>query len=73
VTGDITLNGEKMNKSMKRKIAYVMQQDIFFEHLTVKEQLTYTARLRFPKQMPKEQKLKQVHSSFLFFAPSSSS
>ena len=39
LSGTITLNNEKWQKQMKRKVAYVMQQDIFFDHLTVKEQL----------------------------------
>jgi len=34
---------------MKRIIAYVLQEDIFFDHLTVRDQLTFTARLRLPE------------------------
>lgn len=33
-------------KKFKRQIAYIKQKDLFFEHLTVKDQLTYTAFLR---------------------------
>ncbi|CAF1236559.1 unnamed protein product [Didymodactylos carnosus] len=49
VTGDVYFNNVKYQKSMKRKLAYVLQQDLFFESLTVKQQLTYTALLRLPK------------------------
>lgn len=48
--GSITINGTALDKAgMKKlmsKVAYVKQQDVFFETLTVRDQLTYTARLR---------------------------
>jgi len=50
--GSITINGNVLDKAgMKKlmsKVAYVKQQDIFFETLSVRDQLTYTAQLRFP-------------------------
>jgi len=50
--GTITINGKVLNKAGMKKlmsrVAYVKQQDIFFETLSVRDQLTYTAQLRFP-------------------------
>lgn len=51
-SGIYSINGEKINpqlmKRLMSKIAYVKQNDIFFNHLTVRDQLTYTALLRLP-------------------------
>ncbi|UJR21543.1 hypothetical protein I4U23_024628 [Adineta vaga] len=60
VTGNIWFNNQRYDKSMKRKLAYVLQQDLFFEQLTVKQQLTYTALLRLPNHLSKQDKLAQV-------------
>lgn len=60
VTGSITINNEPLNKAMKRKIAYVMQEDIFFDQLTVEQQLLYTSLLRLPRTMTNEMKYQQV-------------
>jgi ABC-type multidrug transport system ATPase subunit len=60
VSGNIWFNNQQYDKSMKRKLAYVLQQDIFFEKLTVKQQLTYTALLRLPNHLSKQDKLAQV-------------
>jgi len=50
--GTISMNGMILDKAGMKKlmsrVAYVKQQDIFFESLTVRDQLTYTAKLRFP-------------------------
>jgi ABC-type multidrug transport system ATPase subunit len=60
VTGNIWFNNQRYEKCMKRKLAYVLQQDLFFEKLTVKQQLTYTALLRLPNHLSKQDKLAQV-------------
>jgi len=62
--GVISINGNPTTpRSMKRlmaKIAYVKQEDIFFTHLTVRDQLTYTALLRLPGAMSKKEKTSEV-------------
>ncbi|CAB4444821.1 unnamed protein product [Rhizophagus irregularis] len=62
VQGTITLNGHKITKNSKRFVAYCTQDAIFFSHLTVKETLSYTARLRLPREVPRRDKLKQVEN-----------
>jgi len=48
--GYLSVNGKELSaaglKRLSRRVAYVRQADIFFEHLTVRDQLTYTALLR---------------------------
>ena len=62
--GVLSINGEPVTpRTMKRlmtKIAYVKQNDIFFGHLTVRDQLTYTALLRMPGDMRTELKHNEV-------------
>ncbi|CAF1282949.1 unnamed protein product [Adineta steineri] len=60
VTGNIWFNDQSYDRSMKRKLAYVLQQDLFFEQLTVKQQLTYTGLLRLPSHLSRNDKLAQV-------------
>lgn len=65
-TGTMYLNDSSMTdnpamlKSIKRKIAYIKQKDIFFEYLTVKDQLMYTAFLRLGDDYTKEEKMNEV-------------
>ncbi|KAL7542532.1 hypothetical protein ACHAXR_011860 [Thalassiosira sp. AJA248-18] len=63
-SGIITLDGEivtdRVMKKMKKKVAYVKQSDLFFGHLTVRDQLTYTAFLRLPSSWPKPKKVAEV-------------
>jgi len=47
-------------KRLMAKIAYVKQADIFFEHLTVRDQLGYTAMLRLPQAWEKKKKMDEV-------------
>lgn len=59
-SGEILLNGTKLNKKVKKKICYVLQEDIFFAHLTLQETLTFSAMLRLPDTLSKDQKLQKV-------------
>lgn len=62
--GTITLDGEivtdKIMKKLKKQVAYVKQSDLFFGHLTVRDQLMYTAFLRLPNAWSKAQKIGEV-------------
>ncbi|XP_072039776.1 uncharacterized protein [Amphiura filiformis] len=59
-TGDILMNKSPLNKKLKRKIAFVLQQDILFENLTLRETLMYTARLKLPGELPYADKVQKV-------------
>ncbi|XP_072041015.1 uncharacterized protein [Amphiura filiformis] len=60
LTGSILMNNVPLTKKLKRKIAFVLQEDIFFENLTLRETLVFTACLRLPSTMPYADKLKKV-------------
>ena len=53
--GDVMMNDEiKVDQESFGKFgAYVMQDDILFEWFTVRETLTFTARLKLTKMTPK--------------------
>ncbi|XP_038903752.1 ABC transporter G family member 22 isoform X4 [Benincasa hispida] len=58
--GSITYNDQPYNKFLKSRIGFVMQEDVLFPHLTVKETLRYAALLRLPCTLTKEQKEKRA-------------
>ncbi|CAL4131060.1 unnamed protein product, partial [Meganyctiphanes norvegica] len=58
--GMVRVGGEPLNKRMRRNICYVLQQDIFFTDLTLKQTLTYTALLHLPDSMSYQDKIAHV-------------
>jgi ABC-type multidrug transport system ATPase subunit len=58
--GEVYINGEPFKKSMRREIAYVLQEDIFYTQLTVRQQLTITSHLRLPDSVSNDTKKEAV-------------
>ncbi|KAH0928741.1 hypothetical protein HID58_014468 [Brassica napus] len=55
-SGSVSYNDKPYSKHLKTRIGFVTQDDVLFPHLTVKETLTYTALLRLPKTLTKQEK-----------------
>ncbi|XP_024384304.1 ABC transporter G family member 17 isoform X2 [Physcomitrium patens] len=63
LVGSITLNGQEVDPDLLRNIsAYVMQDDLLFPMLTVKETLMFAANVRLPASHGKEAKIARVNS-----------
>lgn len=60
MTGMVSINGRPFTKSMRKQIAYVLQEDIFYTELTVRQQLTITSHLRLPDSVSNEEKAAAV-------------
>ncbi|GKT92070.1 multidrug resistance protein cdr1 [Colletotrichum tofieldiae] len=60
VSGDILVNGIPRDQSFQRKTGYVQQQDIHLETSTVREALQFSAMLRQPKSVSKQEKYDNV-------------
>eukprot|EP00871_Galdieria_phlegrea_P002499 jgi/Galph1/324/GphlegSOOS_G5041.1 len=58
--GQILFDGKSRVADTRRKIGYVMQDDIFFTNLTVRQTLEVAARLRLPRDVPYKQKMERV-------------
>ena len=56
ITGDMLVNGKPLDPSFQRKTGYVQQQDLHLETTTVREALRFSAMLRQPKSVSKEEK-----------------
>ncbi|XP_042439406.1 ABC transporter G family member 22-like [Zingiber officinale] len=59
-SGSITYNDQPYSKALKQRIGFVLQDDVVFTSLTVRETLTYAALLRLPKTLTKQQKEERV-------------
>ncbi|TPX37595.1 hypothetical protein SmJEL517_g00656 [Synchytrium microbalum] len=59
-TGDIRFNNYTSESGWRQKIAYVQQDDIFYEMLTVRETLRYAALLKLPDTMTYKDKMRRV-------------
>ncbi|KAK6934296.1 ABC-2 type transporter [Dillenia turbinata] len=57
LTGTITYNGKPYNNQMKRNTGFVTQDDVLYPHLTVTETLVYTALLRLPNSLSRQDKV----------------
>ncbi|KAJ6008160.1 hypothetical protein N7540_012136 [Penicillium herquei] len=60
VGGGIYTNGTPRNASFQRRIGYVQQQDLHLETATIREALKFSAFLRQPEAVSKEEKLRTV-------------
>jgi ABC-type multidrug transport system ATPase subunit len=61
VTGEVLVNGEFVSgRRFKRRMAYVLQDDIFFPSITVRNTVRDAAYLKLPKKMPFKEKRAKV-------------
>ncbi|KAL1592348.1 hypothetical protein SLS60_011426 [Paraconiothyrium brasiliense] len=60
VTGDMFVNGKPLDASFQRSTGYVQQQDLHLETATVRESLRFSAILRQPKTVSKQEKYDYV-------------
>ena len=54
LNGNITYNGQPFSNKMKRNTGFVTQDDVLYPHLTVIETLVFTALLRLPNTLTKD-------------------
>ncbi|KAK7400506.1 hypothetical protein VNO78_11715 [Psophocarpus tetragonolobus] len=55
--GSITYNGKPLSNSVKQNLGFVAQHDVFYPHLSVSETLVFSALLRLPNSVSKEEKI----------------
>ena len=60
ITGEMLVDGRPCDESFQRKTGYVQQQDLHLETSTVREALKFSALLRQPSDIPKQEKLDYV-------------
>lgn len=60
VGGRVQVDGRPRDESFQRKTGYVQQQDVHLETSTIREALEFSALLRQPRHISKEDKLAYV-------------
>ncbi|CAH0014693.1 unnamed protein product [Clonostachys rhizophaga] len=60
ITGEMLVDGAPRDQSFQRKTGYVQQQDLHLQTSTVREALRFSALLRQPAHVPREEKLEYV-------------
>lgn len=60
ITGQMLVDGHPRDQSFQRKTGYVQQQDLHLQTTTVREALTFSALLRQPDHVPREEKIAYV-------------
>ncbi|MBA0718515.1 hypothetical protein Golax_006260, partial [Gossypium laxum] len=60
LSGKITYNGQPFCGAIKRRAGFVAQDDVLYPHLTVTETLLFTALLRLPNSLSRDEKVQHV-------------
>lgn len=60
ITGEMLVDGKPRDDSFQRKTGYAQQQDLHLETSTVREALTFSALLRQPAHVSRQEKLEYV-------------
>lgn len=60
VSGQIFVDGKLRDSGFQRKTGYVQQQDLHLATSTVREALIFSALLRQPKKVPRQEKIDYV-------------
>ena len=61
ISGSVLVNGlERRENTWRNTVAYVEQDDLMYQNLTVRETLTYAALLRLSSKMPLAEKMEKV-------------
>ncbi|KAJ0556068.1 putative ABC-type maltose transporter [Helianthus annuus] len=60
LAGKITYNNQPFCGSTKRRTGFVTQDDVLYPHLTVTETLLFTAMLRLPNSLTRDEKVNHV-------------
>jgi ATP-binding cassette subfamily G (WHITE) protein 2 (PDR) len=60
VSGEMLVDGRPRDQSFQRKTGYVQQQDLHLHTTTVREALRFSALLRQPAHVPRQEKIDYV-------------